>query len=436
MDSSVYKYLIESLLSGPDIRIDSLPVLFAHCAREAGPRFCQGPSASGCNTRLPKLNDREALPSLGLFLENLTGSERLRSPGIPEILLRDDSFFCSLFLSAHKALADVLSGFDPLSHAFRANGIQLARFLAFCVHDDKPLFVAENDSISCAMFCFLTEGMMFAGWCPNAFEGEAKRAAHSYFIALKKSLHHSSALHTGVIIGYLWGAWLLAQKTEGIKSSAPAHLGNCENRTFDWLCRRSYIAINAHAPFLFYMLSKNPERITHPFVNLMNDGAAGLTLRVNNAAVCPVSMTECSEINRKKICGHKFMYKCTAGFMTEIPWTVVVLHCENTLYRTDIINFQAFTEPLHVSAEMRLESGSKPEPAGKNAYICKGLENTVVRFLDSPFTFAFDGLGDNGIPVFTATGCHGAGALKLVTAWATGKGITAINETKLLGIFE
>ena len=411
MDSTAYKYLLEKLNA-------DFPSL--HFAMSA------------------VITPNESFASLVSFLKAKTAE------GIPGLLWRRGAFFADLFRSAHGALADVLSGHDASSHAFRTNGMQLTRFLTFCAgnaRDEKPLFVKEPDPADCAMLCFLTEGMMHAGWCPNAFEGEAKRAAHSYFIGLRKSLHRVRQTHMPVILGYLWSAWLLARKTEGIRTEG------CESpligsETFSWKLQteaRTFLARKALSAGLFYLVSKSPFSLPHPFAFLMSEGSVGLTLRVNGQAVTAVSLADFGEIRRQKISGDRFIHNCKTPSIPDIEWTVAILTVESTVYRLDILKFREGTgsaENLAIDVAMKLECGPHPESLGSNMFICKGPQNTVVRFLDSAFTFAFDRMEDADISVFKASGCHGKGALRFVTAWATGKGISAINETKLLGIYD
>jgi hypothetical protein len=168
----------------------------------------------------------------------------------------------------------------------------------------------------------------------------------------------------------------------------------------------------------------------------MNDGRLGLSLWVNNEPVRPVSLADFIEIKRQKISGNRFVCNCATDSIPDISWSIVVLVYENTLYRIDILKLPEGKENVLVDPEMRLECGTHPELQKKNYFISKGLENTVVRFLDSPFGFAFDRHEEPGISVFHAPGSLTRGTLKLITAWASGKGISAINETRLLGIYE
>jgi hypothetical protein len=286
------------------------------------------------------------------------------------------------------------------------------------------------------MLCFLTEGMMYAGWCPNAFESHAKHAAHSYFIGLKKSLYHSGPENITIVCGYLRGAWILAQKTEGIRSENQQYSAS---ETFCWKSQngsRTYNARKSAAPGLFYILSKSPSTLPHPFTRLMNDGRVGLSIRINDMPVTPVSLADFVEINRKNMSGVRFIYNCITDLISDMTWTIAVLAYQRTLYRIDTLKFPEKSVTMHIDAVMKLECGIKTEQLGNNFFIGKGVENTVIRFLDSSLIFAFDRCENNNISVYHASGNHGGGILKLVTAWATGRGITAINETKLLGIYE
>jgi hypothetical protein len=424
MDSTVYKYLIGELQSERDAGFDLLPL---HIVVSPPP-----PNAT---------SGRDAFASLVSFLNGLTDSTQTVKSGMPLFFSSGKNFFRFLFLTAHIALADILSGADPVIHLFRPSGMQLVKFLTFCAHDDTSRIVPESDVASLAMLCFLTEGMMYAGWCPNAFEARAKRAAHSYFIILKKSLHHAQAQSLATVLGYLWGAWLLAQKTEGIRDTSPLLLPKRENDMFDWTMgtdHRIYLAQKSTSPPLFYMLAKVPTRIAHPFAFVSYDEIVGLSIKINGEVVRSVSLRDSIEIDRQKISGHKFMYACQTESIPDFSWTVVVLHYESTLYRIDILTFPEAKKRIRFSSEMSLECALKPEPTDKNSYISKGVENTVIRFLENPLQFEFDRLGQNGISIFAShdVAMDVTESLRLVTAWATGRGITAINETKLLGIYD
>jgi hypothetical protein len=417
MDSSVYKYLIEKLQFGTLAASEHLSLYFA---------------------KHPVDSASEAFKSLVFFLGNLTSGKKASDSVLPELLLCENSFFRTLFLASHHALADVVSGQSAETHEFRTNGVQLVRFLTFCVRDDGPLFIQHPGPEDCAMLCFLTEGLMHAGWCPNACEREAKRAAHAYFIELKKSLHRAKPEAAGTILGYLWCSWLLAQKTEGIKSENQQP-GSDIRETFTWKSEtgpKTFIAQKTVRPGLFYIIERCNSSLPHPCESIVNVGSLGLCVRLNHESVRPANLSDFSEINRRKIFGHKFVYECGCGLILGISWTIVILMHENTVFRIDSLNFPDKSLPYCVAAEMRLESGSAPQKSGRNSFISKGVENTVVRFLDSPLEFEFDRTEKNFRSLYKASIRHDAVTLKLVTGRATGRGISSINETNLLGIYD
>jgi hypothetical protein len=90
-----------------------------------------------------------------------------------------------------------------------------------------------------------------------------------------------------------------------------------------------------------------------------------------------------------------------------------------------------------VQAEMRLENEVKLEEIKKGCFFGKGMENSVIRFVQDPLDFRLERQEESGISVF-ASGkgvFSGTDPMQLVCAWASGKGISALTEIKLLGIF-
>ena len=165
-------------------------------------------------------------------------------------------------------------------------------------------------------------------------------------------------------------------------------------------------------------------------------------MHVNNEEVRPVSLAGLIEINRQKISGDRFVYNCATDSIPDIAWTVAVLTYESTIYRIDILTFPLGTtvtkgtETRVVETEIKLECGTQPEQRDKNSFFSKGFENTVVRFIDTPLEFEFDRMEMNCLSVYKAAPHAVEGKLKIITAWSTGRGISSINETNLLGIYE
>jgi hypothetical protein len=412
MDSSVYRYLIEELQSLPDASFSSLPVHFI---------------------KSPVAGSKVAMECLRSFLLSLAGPS---DPHGPAVLLHAQGFFSRLFANAHNALLEILTGADPQTHPFRHDGTELLRFLTYCATQEKAL---SKEAADCAMFCFLLEGLMHAGWCPNTCEGEAKYAAHEYFARLKKNLHCVQTTRGGQILGYLWGTWLLGQKTEGIRDKFREEV--YPNASFEFLAgdvRRIYLAKTSIKPPLFYIVEKYNGYVAHPFDLLCHDQKLGLSVSVNNEAVVPSALLESTEINRQKMKGDRIVYGCVAGAINDVRWTVVLLSLEITMYRIDILKLPEEMPVETVQAAMRFSCETEPVLLKKDVYIAKGKENTIFHFKENTFSLRYSHQERDGISVFASEDTDGNHQrdFTCVTAWAKGKGITAVNETKLLGMYE
>jgi hypothetical protein len=419
MDSSAYRYFIIELQQQADNSFVHLPLHFVK-------------SGVGLN--------QDSFSSLQLFLQSVicaggSGNAAL----LPAMLAEPRDFFANLFVEAQRALLDVVCGADPSSHPFRHNGAVLARFLSYCENDGDAAITALTDTSGRAMLCFLLEGLMHAGWCPNAFEGTAKRSAHSYFVSLKKTLHFMQPGQNAIVLGYLWGAWLLAQKTEGIRDEALRAFSAAE--TFEWnignTCH-TYCARKSGNPPVIYLIHKSPHDIPHPVSRISCRGKTGLSLYADNEPVIPEALLETSEIVRPKINGNKYVYQCRTAALTELRWTVVFLFPQTTVYRIDILKLFPGTGPAAIRAEMRLENEVRLEEIKKGHFTGKGPENSVIRFIQDPLSFRLGSQDKTGISVFFSGQAviPENGSLQVVCAWARGKGITALHELKLLGIFE
>jgi hypothetical protein len=419
MDSSAYRYFIRELQHKPDDSFTLLP-----------PHFVKSDAAL-----MP-----ESFASLQLFIKSVIcayGSDNASL--LPEILTEPRNFFSGLFIEAHKALLDVITGIGPQSHPFRQNGAHLARFLSFCASTDYTAFIAPTDTCTRAMFCFLLEGLLYAGWCADVYNGTAKRAAHSYFVSLKKSFHHLQTGPQATTLGYLWGAWLLAQKTDNTRDTPFKALPAAE--TFEWnigIERQCYYARNSGTPPRICLIPYSPREIPYPVFRISCREKTGLRLYADDAPVIPEALLNASEIVRPKIAGNKFIYKCRTGAVPDLMWTVVFLFREITIYRIDVLKLPPGQRPVTIRAEMRLENEVKLEEIKKGYFKGNGMENSVIRFIQDPLGLRLEHQEDSGISVFTSGKgiFSGKEPIQLVCAWARGKGISTLNEIKLLGIFE
>ena len=327
-----------------------------------------------------------------------------------------------------------------MSHRFRSNGSELVKFLCFCAHGKSAAVAVEADGADLAMYCFLLEGLLDAGWCPDWCEAIAKRSARSYFVALKKGLHGPGRTAPETILCYMWGAWLFAQRTEGaggtaVKPHPPStevfawHMGNASH---------SYVGLNSLKPPVFHVLARSCSCLPHPITRLCLDGRLGLTVYANGEAVCPVTLEEASDIVRPNITGNKFAYACSAASLPAVRWTAVFLVLESTTYRIDIVRFPPAAKPLEVLGELRLENKVHLDRTGPDCYLGTDVENMVIRFVENPLNLQFAGQEEPEVSVFrsAAPAIAPAAPITIVTAWSRGKGITGISETKLLGLYD
>ena len=419
MDSSLYKYFIEKLQGKPDKSYSDLPVLFIKSA--------------------PSVSD-EAFGACAAFLKEII-INHTHNPALelPNLLAIKDNFFASLFIRAHKAFVDVLSGEPAQAHEFRHDGTQLLKFLVYCGNKGIPEYFYTHDAMECAMICFTIEALLHCGWCPDSFDGVAKRAAHEYFVCLKKEMHHVNIKGTAIVLGYLWSAWLFAQKTEGIRDNGETTLP--ETASFEWgsgNVRRQYLVRKSSKAPLFYILPKCSNVLPHPFHFLAHDTLFGLFIFGNNEPLLPNELKEYSTIQRPKIFGHKFVYSCKIGIWEGISWTTVFLFFERTIYRIDLLKFPKGFERISLYAEMHIENEYALEKIGDNDYLGGNREDFIIKFIENPLDLGFSKQLSPEISVFSSKEKHVLPneSIIITIAWSRGKGIRDINRTHLLGIYD
>lgn len=419
MDASLYKYFIEELQGKPDKGYGDLPLLFVNSA--------------------PQVSD-EAFAASTPFLKSIVLNRSSPSSlTLPYLLTVNDNFFALLFMRAHKAFVDILSGEQAQTHEFRHDGTQLLKFLVYCGNKGVPPSFYANGPLECAMICCTIEALLHCGWCPDSFDGIAKRVAHEYLVCLKKEMHHITFNGAATVLGYLWSAWLLSQKTEGIRDNGETTLP--ETELFEWgfgIARRQYLVRKSLKAPLFYILPKYLKVLPHPFHDLSHDALLGLHIFIKGEPVLPQGNIEYSDILRPKISGHKFVYACVISPSVEIVWTVVFLHFENTFYRIDILKFPGTMEKAALQAAMHIENAFALEKTGSHRYRGGNCKNVIIQFVENPLELEYSDQLGNGTSVFSSKEklVLPNDSIKVVTAWAQGKGLTDINRTHLLGIYD
>jgi len=233
----------------------------------------------------------ESLAGVKQFLWAAAGKASQANPmRLPAILGMAGNAFVSLFLEAHTALLAVLDGADPAMHPFRHSGSTLMRLLCFCAQSDLAATGLSTDVAAASMYCFLIEGMIYACWCPNASEGVAKRSAHTCFLALRKSMHKLAADEHAAVLGYLWSAWILSQKTEGIHDSTKYTSRLRLRRSTGNPRKDSFISRTARCSpgtFLFFSTGRNRHRASVQTVCAGRRARPALACRRRNGESTP-----------------------------------------------------------------------------------------------------------------------------------------------------
>ncbi len=420
MDSSAYRYLIRDLLQKHDEGFSILPASFL---------------------TPPVVPDQDAFSNLVLFLTTISANRKENTAlPLPRISTASETFFSRLFLSAHHALSEIAAGADPTDHRFARSGSQLLEFLCFCAQGDEVDIVDRLDISAAAMYAFFLEGCMYSGWCPSSREGVAKRTAHAYFIALRKGLSCLDTASRAAILGYLWGTWLFAQKTEGIHDTSISARPHAI-AAFSWRLddvTHSFVGRHLTKPRVFYLLERSSTHVPHPISRLSSDRSVGLTLYANREKINAVILQESSEIDRPARKGAKLVYTCRTASVEAIEWTAAYFAVENTIYRIDLISLPPTTAPVEVSGEFLFENEQDLQEQNVDCYSASGPINLIIRFIKNPLKFHLRMTSKTPHATFSSAGVSisGDSSFEMVTAWARGKGITSIYETKLLGIYD
>jgi len=444
IDFSLYLRLLAEIKSIPNQDFSNPSEL--NKSLFAGITYAKRVTNSAKLTNLPRsflefpLNQSKiSIDDIKLFLTDCI--ENFSSSGYSKSLFQSNekNYFSSLILYTHKILNEVLSDPNPANHAFHSNGIQLTRFLTFCSYDNIPDGFFTNDLLSLAMICFLLEALMFCGWCPDTFEGLAKRSAHEYCLKLKKSLHFRDFQSIDIIYGYICCAWILAQKTEGLRVNESFLMPNRQSFTFNINnLNATYMAQKASQTSPFYIISKQHRQIPHSFINPALDGLTGMNFFLNNEQVKPNELIDYSEIARINKSGHHIVYKCNTSKINELLWTVVFLTFKKTFYRTDILKFQGNVEKINIKAELNLECKIEVKQIERNVFKGIGAENQIIKFIETDFMFLLQPSKNKEVISFLSQERQffESSTIKIVTAWANGKEINDIDRTYLLGIYD
>jgi len=414
MDRTIYRYFVDEIRTDSEGLLGILPIDIVRTPWDQS----TSQSIANCAGFLRTIINEIENPSLSPF-------------AVPSILKIPDNTLSLLFKAGHLAIFDILEGVNPIGHGFKSNGIQLLKFLTLCANPTVDQAFYSEDVLSLAMLSFLTEALMYCNWSPDAFEGNAKRAAHEYALTLKKNMYRTSFKAKGVIAGYLWAAWFLAEKTEGIRVNTASFQSM---HKIEWNIRgssRAYIVEKSTTPHLFYLLAHCNDRIPHPVSSMVNDGKTGLFLTLNGNPIIAETLIDSEKICRIKKTGYKFRHKCSTSSLQGITWTTVIFVFQQTFYRIDILTLPQSVEEVIIRSELALE-------ISKQNFSHSSNDQPLVEFIENPLHIAFKIHEDGNKAFFSSEPMivKTDSAIQMTVAWTFNPKATSIDRTHLIGIYD
>ncbi|MBD3322473.1 MAG: hypothetical protein GF350_15330 [Chitinivibrionales bacterium] len=423
MDSNAYKYFIEK--SQRDIAAD-FPYLPKHFATVSS-----GHSSS----------ERDAI---ALFVGDLCAADSNDSPWhIPYTLRnRQTVFFARLFHELHLDILQHLQNPESKTpvNAMR-NGRSVIQLLSGFAHHTILHFIPGSDSAGLAMAVFLIEACMYYGACPNAWEGHAKQAAHTYFRHFKKSLFQASASQTATSFCYIRSAWFFARRTEGIRvREIPENSDVFREKLIfaitgasgeGWLFRRLKNR-------LFFIIFRKSGKAISAGSRCSHESRTGLSFAIERHPVGIIEITESRRIERPEGAGIVEQYICGKNDSPALNWTIAIFSFRATIYRLDIINPLNDAPCLVTDPTLRFPSPQQVDEIEPNRYLAEGVENTVIEIPKNPWDFRPSGLYQPGIVEFRppTARIHAKSRIEILSAYAQGKNFRTIDITRLTGVFD
>jgi hypothetical protein len=190
-------------------------------------------------------------------------------------------------------------------------------------------------------------------------------------------------------------------------------------------------------PTVFQLIPKYNRSISHPIKQLKFESKVGLRFYSDKKIISPENLIESIPINRTKFKGIKLIYSCSMNNKISVEWCVVIQIFKNTIYRLDVLKPE-MEECEILCTELRLENSVTLKKITDTQYFGRSKENIIVELFDNPCGFTYIGQEESGISLFRGekTILTPNKSLQIVTAWAEGKDINAIDSTYLLGIFD
>ena len=365
-----------------------------------------------------------------------------------------DKPLTTAFKNLHRALGEVLHGADAATHLFRINAKNIAHLIQCSTNQKREWLFARNQTICYAMACCLLEACIYTGWCHSSSEGKLKRAAHGYFMFCKKNIYQldnrkdASAFDT--IYCYLYAAYWFAQKSEGIaEQMCDGEITSTGSSRVDLIddtqqSTSAYYAFNSTQLANFQVVAVSKTALPTCFRALFYESLCGMFLKSNQNYPISFKLTNNSLINRKMHKGINLDYEVSFVGNT-VDWRVVYIFYENTTYRIDTIKNTSLSSVNDICLDFGVEiTGVNLQRVDNtNNYRCYGNENTVISFIiNQPAIHPVLQLhhidSHAGIAHFVASeiAILPGATIQTIAAFSYGKGITAINQTNLIGIFD
>jgi hypothetical protein len=427
MDARAYAGFIDEIRT--QIRSSSLPVPFHFVSSDV--RLCS-----------------EAFAAFADFAGQMTATEGDNAELCVPAVLRASgrNLFGELLADLHTAIGVAIADPASISDTRRRNITELCRILVDCACPQRTWVGDDDEAVLPALVTFAMEACMHFGWCPSALEDRGKRAAHLSFALMKKALVTADTPVRATAFCYVWGAWLFAQKTEGVKDRLlEVENGATVQREYLWQTAegiRSYLLYHSPKPQTSYLLQRSTAHGPQPFRRLRFAEDAGMTISVGGKPLVSRSLPVVRTIHRHSMDGYHFVG--TWGLPDGgdlVDWKTVVLSFQQTLYRIDVLKPMGQSDVEISQVNLTMESCAPLSVVGNGRF--QGgttRERCVVEFVSNPFDLALSPAPTpcQGLAVFASTQdpILVAKPVQSVIAWASGPGITDIDRTHLLGIHD
>jgi hypothetical protein len=323
----------------------------------------------------------------------------------------------------------------------RASFSETFLFIVSAARPRNLLLFNAGDSLGLAMAVFVCEAGMHLDWCPNAMEGAGKRAAHTYFSYLRKSVSLCSPGQLATVAGYIWAAWLLAQKTEGIRDAPTGPEKGIDTCSYTFPCSEGSAKCDVFhfpGPPGHVCIEHGISIAPRIFRTIGCETRTGLSIYCSGELLTPGDVVEVTPVRRPHSRGIRFTYLCTLSSGVRIRWLTAVQVFRTTIYRSDL--FRCENGSCTVSrATLGIESQLTLVPVSSGVWLGCGAENIAVELSENPCGLSHEGETDRQVSLFTGgtpAAIERTGPLRMTVAWRYGRGVREIERTNLQGFYD